>query len=183
MSRKLAISCVEVKESSDARLAWVEATYNDSFPESERRDFSLVRRLLEEQPAFKLYLALVNEEQYVGFITFWHFGLFVYVEHFAIDSSVRNGGLGSLVMKEQLSLINVPVVLEVELPDEELNRRRIGFYERLGFVLDDHPYRQPPYRRGEEWLDMRLMTCGKLGMEPSFEEIKKVIYKEVYNVN
>lgn len=81
-----------------------------------------------------------------------------------------------------MALCDTPVVLEVEIPAEEMSKRRIGFYERLGYVLDDHVYYQPPYRRGEEFLEMRLMTYGDINLQQSFEEVKNCIYRDVYGV-
>ncbi len=75
-----------------------------------------------------------------------------------------------------------PVVLEVEMPTDALSKRRIGFYERLGFVLDHHTYFQPPYRSGEAFLEMRLMTYGELNLERSFERLKAILYQNVYKV-
>ena len=68
------------------------------------------------------------------------------------------------------------------MPTEEMSKRRIGFYERLGFVLDHHVYFQPPYRRGEALLEMRLMTHGELDLERSFERVKTIIHQNVYGV-
>ena len=68
------------------------------------------------------------------------------------------------------------------MPAEEMSKRRIGFYERLGFVLDHHVYFQPPYRKGEAFLEMRLMTHGKLDLEQSFERVKTIIHQNVYGV-
>lgn len=107
---------------------------------------------------------------------------FVYAEHFAIDESARNGGIGAKAMTSFLALHEDPVVLEVEMPTEEMSKRRIGFYERLGFVLDHHVYFQPPYRKGEAFLEMRLMTHGKLDLEQSFERVKTIIHQNVYGV-
>ena len=68
------------------------------------------------------------------------------------------------------------------MPTEEMSKRRIGFYERLGFVLDHHVYFQPPYRKGEAFLEMRLMTHGELDLERSFERVKTIIHQNVYGV-
>ena len=86
-------------------------------------------------------------------------------------------------MKQFMALCDAPVVLEVEMPTEEMSKRRIGFYERLGYVLDDHVYFQPPYRQGEPLLEMRLMTYGAIDLKQSFEEVKNCIHRYVYGVN
>lgn len=181
MNISMVIECRPVKEFSDPLLDKVEKTYNDSFPEAERRAFSLVRDLIKEEPRFVVF-ALFRDNVYAGFITAWQFDVFTYVEHFAIDESARNGGIGATAMKQFLAICNVPVVLEVEIPTEEMSKRRIGFYERLGYVLDNHIYYQPPYRVGEEFLEMRLMTYGDIDLEQSFEEVKGCIHRYVYGV-
>lgn len=175
------IECKPVREATDPLVDAVEITYNHSFPENERRAFSLVRELIKQEPRFTLY-TLHKDSEYSGFITTWDLGDFSYVEHFAIDESARNGGIGGKAMKQWLATCNRPVVLEVELPAEEMSRRRIGFYERLGFVLDNHAYRQPPYREGDSWLEMRLMAYGPLALETSFERVRDLIYHHVYGV-
>ena len=85
-------------------------------------------------------------------------------------------------MKQFLAFCGTPVVLEVEIPADEMSKRRIGFYERLGFKLDNHVYHQPPYREGGEWLEMRLMTYGNVDLEYSFEQVKNCLHRNVYGV-
>ena len=38
------------------------------------------------------------------------------------------------MLQELVKQYQKPICLEVELPEDELTRRRIGFYERNGFV-------------------------------------------------
>ena len=158
----------------------VKKTYEDSFPANERRDYELVLNLIANEPHFSL-TTLIRDEQYAGFITGWDFGDFTYLEHFAIDESMRNGGIGSKAFKAYLEQLDKPVVLEVEMPTDEMSRRRIGFYERLGLTLDTHTYFQPPYRKGDDFLEMRLMTYGPLDLEKDFNHVKEKIHKHVYN--
>lgn len=173
------IVCKSISDLSDPVLNQVEKTYNDSFPECERRAFSLIRDMVMNNSFFHIY-AVYKNDIYVGFITTWAFESFIYVEHFAIDESARNGGIGGKVLAQYLSEIGAPVVLEVELPTEEMSKRRIGFYERLGFKLDDHVYFQPPYRKGESFIEMRLMSYGDIDMDKSFELVQDNIHKYVY---
>lgn len=179
MSIDQQILCIQIEDIHDPLLDKVEKTYNASFPEEERRDFSLVRKMIQDNSYFKVF-ALFKENDYAGFITAWEFDDFFYVEHFAIDESARNGGIGAKAMKQFLLLCNSPVVLEVEMPLDEMSRRRIGFYERLGFKLDGHDYQQPPYRESEGWLDMRLMSYGEIDLKKSFGNVKEKVYKYVY---
>ena len=115
-------------------LKFIERIYTESFPPDERRDFSDVIRLLEENDDFFIVL-LSDENKAVGFISYWEWNDFSYVEHFAVDSSCRGSGYGATAMTELLKRINNPAVLEVEKPLDDISQRRIRFYERLGFVL------------------------------------------------
>ena len=94
---------------------------------------------------------------------------------------MRNGGIGSKAFKAYLEQLDKPVVLEVEMPTDEMSRRRIGFYERLGLKLDTHTYFQPPYRKGDDFLEMRLMTYGPIDLKKDFNRVKEMIHKHVYN--
>ncbi len=173
------IACRMMVISDSVALNCVEQTYNASFPEVERRDFGLVRSLLCDESRFRM-MELRREEDYVGFITSWQFEGFVYVEHFAIDEIARNGGLGSDAMGKFLADCQLPVVLEVELPMDDISRRRIGFYERLGFRLHEQLYFQPPYRVGEGELEMRLMVYGDLDLNECFNNVVSIIHYHVY---
>jgi ribosomal protein S18 acetylase RimI-like enzyme len=173
---------VEVKvvtEVSDRVLIPIEQTYTESFPVEERRDFALVRELLVNEPRFAL-CALSHEKRYIGFISFWQFDDFAYIEHFAVDKSRRNEGWGGTILRQFAEKIN-PIVLESELPVDELSARRIRFYERQGFVAIRRPYLQPPYRKGDGWIPLCLMVYGNLAADSLFEQIKQTIYRYVYN--
>lgn len=175
------MECIRITSPDDALLKEVECTYLSAFPPEERREFVELKKLISPASPFTVQ-AFLKEGKYAGFITYWKLVDFYYVEHFAINESARNGGIGGKVLKQFLEQCDMPVVLEVERPENEISRRRIGFYERSGFRLDTHPYRQPPYSSGGEWLDLYLMTYGNLDMDRMYEVVKERLYKQVYRV-
>ena len=75
------------------------------------------------------------------------------------------------------------ICLEVEFPDNEISRRRIGFYERNGFVLNNYPYIQPPISEGRNPVPLKIMTTDKGITEEQFNKIRALLYKYVYNVS
>lgn len=170
-----------LKETFSRYIGKVQSTYTASFPETERRDFYLFCRLVEDNPDFEVLVILKNE-QYVGFLTYWNFHDFVFVENFAIDEAARGGGIGSITMRESLKLMGRKVVLEVETVVDELTLRRVNFYEALGFTLHEKDYKQPPYRESDSWYDLKLMTYGEFDMDKQFESIRDKIYCKVYGV-
>ena len=66
----------------------------------------------------------------MAFLAVWEFDTFLFVEHFAVRKSCRNGGLGAVLLTQLTAQCRRPVILEVELPTGELEARRIAFYER-----------------------------------------------------
>ena len=107
------------------------------------------------------------------------------MEHFAIHEDLRNNGLGGQAMKIFLKDMNRPVVLEVEMPliKGDITHRRIAFYRRQGFSLRRLPYKQPPYREGDKWLPMKLMSTGPAKKWlPMTELVRDTIYHEVYKI-
>ena len=95
-----------------------------------------------------------------GFLAVWEFESFTYIEHFAVDPVLRNSGTGSAMLQELVRKYQKQICLEVELPEDELTRRRIGFYERNGFVFNEYPYIQPPISKGKSPVPLRIMTYG-----------------------
>lgn len=176
------IGIKQVTTNDKARYAFVENVMQTAFPVQERRDTPQQRAYSDTNPLFFNNIVLEDETP-VGMISYWDFGDFYYIEHFAIAPALRNGGYGKRVLEKMKELLKeAPIVLEVEAPTDEMSTRRIGFYERSGFVLHEKPYMQPPYRKGDAEVPMFLMSCGALEMENEFERIKATIYNKVYGV-
>lgn len=153
----------------------------ESFPPEEYRELAELRKFTDENKLFHNNVVL-DGEQAIGIITYWDFGSFCYVEHFATHPEARNHGYGSRVLDCLCHKLATPIVLEVEIPDNETAVRRIGFYERNGFKLWGCEYLQPPYRQSDSFLPMRIMAYGALDMEKDFPNICSRIYKEVYGI-
>lgn len=161
--------------------SYMEQLMITSFPPEEYRELEELRKYTDTKSHFHNNIIFHNDIP-VGFITYWNFGSFYYVEHFAIDPAQRNGGHGKNVLNHLCQLLEHPIILEVEAPDEEMSRRRINFYQRHGFSLWETPYKQPPYKAGDNYLPMFLMAYGDLQSEKDYDTVKGHIYREVYNV-
>ncbi len=144
-----------------------------SFPDDEYRPYEEQIALFQE-PEYRIYYMPA------GFLAVWEFESFIYIEHFAVDPALRNSGTGSAMLQELVKQYQKPICLEVELPEDELTRRRIGFYERNGFVFNEYPYIQPPISKGKSPVPLRIMTYGSAITREKFEEMKEVLYRRVY---
>ena len=171
----------KIEGSSDPLFARLYDLYREAFPPSERRTLDELKRILDTEPRFTAS-ALMREGQFTGFFTYWTFDRFVYGEHFAVDPTLRGQNLGTETIRSFLALHTLPVVLEVEMPDEPDAIRRIHFYERNGFKVVQHPYAQPYYDGSGRMLPMLIMTNDTHFANKHFPLIKKTLYEEVYGV-
>lgn len=160
---------------------FVERLLCSAFPSEERRDDEQQRINTNENEKFHCFL-IRDYEHPIGVITAWYFTDFIYIEHFAIHEDFRNNGYGKQALQEFLQQTQLPVVLEVEMPrvKGDITHRRIAFYRRMGFILRRMAYKQPPYRTGDNWLPMKLMSNGKMKWERIAENVRDTIYREVY---
>ncbi|MCM1312453.1 MAG: GNAT family N-acetyltransferase [Bacteroides sp.] len=170
-----------IRTSDTLLYRFMEELIIKSFPPEEYRKLSDLRMFTDEKRLFHNNVVLDGDNA-IGIITYWHFGTFCYVEHFAIHPAYRNNGYGSSVLDCLCRTLNMPVVLEVEMPENEMSRRRIEFYRRNGFELWNEEYFQPPYKSGDSFLPMRIMAYGSLSAETDFQHICHSIHKEVYGV-
>lgn len=152
----------------------------EAFPVEELREEQRQKALLDK-PQYGLYG--IKEEVGIlqGVIALWDFHDFLYVEHFAIKPLFRDGGIGGRILDEMINWARKPIVLEVEVPNDEITGRRVGFYERHGFFFNEYPYLQPPMRIGQGMLPLRLMTLPKKISQDEYERYKSLIHKVVYN--
>lgn len=150
-----------------------------SFPSDERRRYQEQLQLLKN-PYYSVYIQ-ENATEIQGFVAVWHFDFFVFLEHFAVNPKFRNFGLGSRILDWMRTTFQTPICLEVEPPETELARRRIGFYERNGFYLNDYPYTQPVLSVGKKEIPLMIMTSDTVVDADTFQQIKDTLYKEVYH--
>ena len=127
----------------------------DSFPPEEYRQLEQLREYTDRTGNFHNNI-IFDDDLPVGFITYWDFDSFYYVEHFATNPALRNGGYGKRTLEYLCNYLKRPIVLEVERPVEEMAKRRISFYQRQGFTLWEKDYCQPPYKPGD------LLACKEM---------------------
>jgi ribosomal protein S18 acetylase RimI-like enzyme len=116
----------------------------------------------------------------VGFAIWWEMDNWYYIEHMAIDATIRNKGYGKLVMAYLAEFSGNRLVLETSLPDNANAKRRIHFYERQGLVACKFAYVQPPYRHGEALAPMLLMSMPPITDRATFNNLTTLIKEQVY---
>ncbi|GAB3956574.1 GNAT family N-acetyltransferase [Spirosoma harenae] len=159
-------------------LTTIQHWYEETFPIDERRSFEDLVTLLSS-PDMHL-CALVENDQLVGFLIYWQWDEFLFLEHLAVAQEQRGKQFGQQALA-RLSQISTPYfILEVERPVDEISQRRIRFYERAGFALNPYNYRQPPYQPEKAAVPMWLMSIPKLPDELAYTRLSKLIEERVY---
>ncbi|TKH42891.1 GNAT family N-acetyltransferase [Paenibacillus terrae] len=166
---------------NELEFSQVYAIMEASFPETECRIFASQKALLTH-PSYRLITEKGEQGHTIAFLAGWEFTHFRFVEHIAVDQAIRGGGLGKKLMSRFISQSDKLVVLEVEPPEDEWTRRRIGFYERLGFHLNDFEYVQPPLRAGQTDLRLQIMSYPYALTEQDFAPFRQILYTEVYGL-
>lgn len=128
--------------------------YRNAFPAKEIRSEADHLRALED-PAYRA-VGIWRDGVFAGLMYYWLFNNCHYIEHLAIDPSMRGQNIGSGILTEFCR--NKRVILEIDPPEDDTSRRRLGFYLRLGFIENPHHYLHPSFRRPFETHRLVLMS-------------------------
>lgn len=166
----------------DEKFERVFSILENSFPQSERGNAKLHRRE-HSRDNFRC-MCCEPEGVPAAFINYYELPEhgFIFVEHFATSPELRGKGVGSGMMRELISSSRPAlIVLEVEPPEDETARRRVGFYQRLGFTLNPGEYFQPAFYGNPDPLPLMLMSTSPLGGS-DFTDVSSAIHREIYKV-
>jgi len=129
--------------------------YQYSFPAYEKRTPE------HQVTAFKSNIyhmdAYIEEGRVIGFIGYWIFPDYAYIEHYAMSREMRGKGYGSKILKDFLQRMEGKiVVLEIDPVVDEVSTRRLHFYQNLGFQESPFRHQCPSYQpdevEGELWV-------------------------------
>lgn len=151
----------------------------NAFPLAERRSRAGLIQILETENRFCAY-ALIQNHNFAGLLHSWAFETFYYIEHFAVVPHLRGQKIGTQAMKFFMEQIQLPVVLEVELPTSPIKLKRIEFYQHVGFKLLAQYYEQPPYENQKIFTPLKLMSSHPEFTNDHFESIRDTLYRYVY---
>ena len=153
----------------------------NSFPDDEYRPNDEQIKLLENKN-YSILVMRNEKKQIIAFIAVWDFTEFLFIEHFAVDKDNRNKGFGKIILNELKTITRKMLCLEVEPPQCEITKRRVEFYKRNGFYLNEYPYIQPSISSGKKPVPLMIMTSENKIDNSKFESIKKCIYENVYKI-
>lgn len=152
--------------------------YDESFPADEKRSIEQQMEIMKCSN-YSVY-PIVEDQLQVGFIAYWEFDAFLFIEHFALAPIARSKGRGSEFLGAFLKQMDKPIVLEVEPPSEEIQFRRITFYERLGFTLSPYTHIQKAYVKGRNGVELQLMAYPQPMDASLFETVERCLFSSIY---
>ncbi len=128
--------------------------YCTSFPIFEQRSVSQQVKAFQNE-RYKL-LAFTENDSFLGFISYWEFNTYCYVEHFAVNTVLRGKGYGSNLLRSFIQSTRKIVLLEIDPITDSISEARLRFYKRCGFYENPYPHKHPAYR--QEYLPHPLIV-------------------------
>jgi len=154
----------------------------DSFPETEICSYENQKKLLDN-PNYNIR-TYEKDGQVLGFIAYNRLGEFYFVEHLACQKEARGKGIGSKLLIDILGEArSKPILLEVEVPENEEQKSRIKFYEKLGFFFNDFYHFQPPINEGTSGIELRIMSSLHPLNQREHKRYRRLINLNIYNVD
>lgn len=162
--------------------SWFDAIYaimEEAFPQSERRIKEEQRSLLSLSE-YEVY-GWVENDALLAFLAAWDLDMIRFGEHLATRKDQRNRQIGQKLFRAFEALNDIPIVFEVELPETELAKRRIHFYERLGYhYYGNVEYYQGIFHEEASPQPLRLMMKDPHRNNEEINRIIDLIYQYVY---
>lgn len=132
--------------------------YRNSFPIFEQRDIKNQISVLED--VNYNCIAVCDRDLLVGLLFYWEFDKYIYIEHLGILGELRGKNYGSKILRK-FCKGDRNIILEIDPPIDDLSIKRLKFYNKLGFLLQDFEHIHPPYRRGYEGHNLKIMSYNR----------------------
>jgi GNAT superfamily N-acetyltransferase len=161
---------VRLRSAWDPFFGQAFALYKDSFPKYEQRSLKQQVFLMENQ--LYHFNVILEEGACVGILLYWQCARHAYIEHFAVQPSMRGKAIGSSVLKSFCRMHSL-VFLEIDPPIDETAARRKCFYERSGFKAN---YYDDIYLHSQkQFSPYQLIVMSSPG------QMEKAEYQELQN--
>ena len=150
--------------------------YEAAFPCLERRDRDGHLHILQKEDYHMDVLADAGD--FAGIVFYWQTPDFLFLEHLATCPEKRGNGYGAKAL-ELLKAKGKPIILEIEPPVDQLTRRRLGFYERNGLVLNPYRHIQAKYHPGDGDLELKILSWPRVLTKDEYDAFYSYMTREV----
>ena len=170
---------IEIKSSEDERFEKFRRLYGSSFPIFEQRTSG------QQEYAFGCSQYHLSEywddDIFVGFISNWEFDRQIYIEHLAVDTTLRGKGYGSRMLDSFVASTPKTVILEIDPVVDDISRARLRFYESCGSRRNGFRHRHPAYREGYQPHPLVVLSSGRQIPPDEYEEFSRNLKEIVMN--
>lgn len=146
--------------------------YGTSFPIFKQRTLAQQKLAFDNGQQYRL-LAFVEDDEFLGFISYWEFDAYCYVEHFAIGATLRGKGYGSRVLEKFMADVGKMVLLEIDPISDAVSEARWRFYKRCGFFKNPYQHKHSAYRVGYEPHSLVVLTTKRGITESEYMEFSR----------
>ncbi len=152
--------------------------YAESFPIYEQRRSEAQKKIVQDNRySFNL---IYDNDQWLGIICLWETESFIYIEHFAINSQLRNRRYG----QRALQLLSTKyaakkLILEIDPLVDEVAKHRKAFYERCGFIANTFKHVHPPYHDGFAGHELIVMSSPSLLSQLEYNQFNSYLCQVV----
>lgn len=123
-----------------------------------------------------------EQDNLIGFVSYWEFPDYLYIEHLAVNQTLRGKGYGSRILNDFISRTSKIVLLEIDPVTDEVSEARRKFYEKCGFCANPYPHTHPPYRNGYQAHPLIVLTSGRKITSQEYEsfnhDLNEVVMKK-----
>ena len=170
---------INIHNSSHPLYEAFETLYASSFPVFEQRTreqqeaaFSNVNYHLSGYEA---------NDTFVGFISYWEFDDYLYIEHFAINTHIRGKGYGSDLLRRFIQSTDKIVLLEIDPINDSVSEARLRFYKKCGFYENPYPHKHPSYRSEYRPHPLIVLTTQQSISEKEYQTFNHDLGNTVMN--
>ena len=82
-----------------------------------------------------------------SFIAYWEFDSYIYIEHLAVNPELRGNNIGSDTLNKLASLVDKVIILEIDPVKDDVSKKRLAFYEKLGYRVNPYQHFHPAYNK------------------------------------
>lgn len=155
--------------------------YEQAFPLHEQR--TPKHQITALRHARYHLLCFLEQETLVGFICYWSFPQYIYIEHYAINQTLRGQGYGSRLLNALSEETDKIVILEIDPIVDDISGKRLKFYKNLGFIENSYAHSHPPYRDRLDAHSLIVLSSEKTISSELYQQFKHdlddiVMFKE-----
>lgn len=155
--------------------------YGVSFPIFEQRSVAQQADAFQSE-RYKL-LAFTEGDTFLGFISYWEFDTYRYVEHFAVSAELRGKGHGSTMLREFQRSTDKVILLEIDPITDSVSEARLRFYKRCGFHENPYPHRHPAYRSEYQPHPLIVLTSKRAMSKEEYQrfymDLNNIVMKDM----